>query len=79
MRYGVIKNEVCVNVIRARADFAASIGAIELPDDFGIGDIYIDGVWSHPGPPEPEPTAADDLEAIAVDHEYRLTLLELGL
>lgn len=28
---------------------------------------------------EPEPTAEEDLTAMAVDHEYRLTLMELGL
>lgn len=28
---------------------------------------------------EPEPTTEDDLLAMAVDHEYRLTLLELGV
>lgn len=27
----------------------------------------------------PEPSPTDDLEQIAIDHEYRLTLLELGL
>ena len=79
MKYAIVENGVCVNVIMARTDFAASIGAVELPDGYGIGDTYTDGVWSHPEPPEPEPTAADDLEAMAIDHEYRLTLLELGL
>lgn len=29
--------------------------------------------------PKPEPTAEDDANAMIVDHEYRLTLLELGL
>lgn len=29
--------------------------------------------------PEPEPTPQDDTDAMLVDHEYRLTLLELGL
>lgn len=29
--------------------------------------------------PEPEPTEEDDAAAMLVDHEYRLTLLELGL
>lgn len=29
--------------------------------------------------PERTPSAQDDLNAMAVDHEYRLTLLELGL
>lgn len=28
---------------------------------------------------KPEPTAEDDTNAMMVDHEYRLTLLELGL
>lgn len=55
-----------------------------LPD----GDItdyrYIDGecVYDPLPQPEPEPeepTAEEDLQAMAVDHEYRLTLLELGL
>lgn len=34
-----------------------------------------------PGPaPEPAaPTAQEDTDALLVDHEYRLTLLELGL
>ena len=30
-------------------------------------------------PPQPEPTAEEDTDAMLVDHEYRLTLLELGL
>ena len=32
-----------------------------------------------PAEPEPEPTAQEDAEAMLVDHEYRLTLLELGI
>ena len=36
------------------------------------------GVVPEPGP-EPEPSEADDLAAMTVDHEYRLTLLELGV
>lgn len=32
-----------------------------------------------PEPVEPEPTEEDDTSAMLVDHEYRLTLLELGL
>ena len=30
-------------------------------------------------PPKPEPTAEDDTDAMLIDHEYRLTLLELGV
>ena len=33
---------------------------------------------AHPAA-KPEPTEADDSAAMLVDHEYRLTLLELGL
>ena len=29
--------------------------------------------------PESEPTMEDDIDALLVDHEYRLTLLELGV
>lgn len=29
--------------------------------------------------PEPQPTAQEDNDAMLVDHEYRLTLLELGV
>ena len=29
--------------------------------------------------PEPEPAAEDDTDAMLIDHEYRLTLLELGV
>lgn len=32
-----------------------------------------------PEPEEPEPTQEEDSAAMLVDHEYRLTLLELGL
>ena len=41
---------------------------------------WIPGTIPEPEPePEPEPTAQDDNDAMLVDHEYRLTLLELGL
>ncbi len=35
-----------------------------------------------PAPAEPaaaEPTAQEDMDAMLIDHEYRLTLLELGV
>ena len=28
---------------------------------------------------QPQPTAQDDADAMLIDHEYRLTLLELGI
>lgn len=62
---------------------------MELPN-FPFGDVtaeIIDGVltvtsWTAgelPPEPEPEPSAEDDVELMLVDHEYRLTLLELGV
>ena len=60
-----------------------------VPDTFPFVDIEVDGnvvvamtagTMPEPEPePEPEPTAQDDIDAMLVDHEYRLTLLELGL
>ena len=32
-----------------------------------------------PEPITPEPTPQDDIDAMMIDHEYRLTLLELGV
>lgn len=34
---------------------------------------------SLPEPTAPEPTAQDDIDAMLVDHELRLTMLELGV
>ena len=41
--------------------------AIELPEPEPTPEI------------EPEPTAQDDTDMLLIDHEYRLTLLELGV
>lgn len=59
-------------------------GSIELPSE------KINGVWvetskfplvEHPQivPEEKKPTAQDDTDAMLIDHEYRLTMLELGV
>ena len=44
---------------------------------------YINGEYVYDPIPkveiEPEPTPQDDTDAMMVDHEYRLTLLELGI
>ena len=55
-----------------------------LPDGDVLDYRYVDGGYVHdplpvPEPQPAEPTAEEDLQAMAVDHEYRLTLLELGL
>ncbi len=64
MRYAVIKNNICVNVIVAEPDFVAEIGAVEIPDGFGIGDIYANSEWSKAPEPEPIPTAEERIEAL---------------
>lgn len=63
--------------------------SISIPNTFPFVDIEVeDGVVTamtagnvpEPEPePDPEPTAQDDTDAMLVDHEYRLTMLELGV
>lgn len=57
-----------------------------IVDAFPEGDLYEyryeAEVFIHdplPAAPDPGPTAQEDTDAMLVDHEYRLTLLELGL
>ena len=45
MRYAIITNGTVINVIESEEDFAKSIGAIKIPNDFGIGDKYVNGTW----------------------------------
>lgn len=64
-------------------------GDVVIPETFPFVDIVTDGqkvvsmtagVVPDPEPePDPEPNESDDLAAMTVDHEYHLTLLELGL
>lgn len=57
-------------------------GEVEVTEINGVMTVtkWTPGVMPEPEPePEPEPTAQDDTDAMIVDHEYRLTLLELGL
>lgn len=59
------------------------------PDDgkyyeshWGIVDGHITEVWEEkpiPPEPEPEPDPFLDLQEATIDHEYRITLLELGV
>jgi len=46
-----------------------------------VPDTAAREAWQASLPPEaePEPTEQEDASAMLVDHEYRLTLLELGL
>lgn len=60
-----------------------------IPDTFPFVDIEVEGqtvtamtagiVPEAEPMPALQPTAQDDTDAMMVDHEYRLTLLELGM
>lgn len=56
MIYAEIENGVCVNTVEADESFAQFMNLVELPEGFGIGDYYVDDVWSHdpPAPITPE-------------------------
>lgn len=56
-------------------------GEVEVKEVNGVMTVtkWTPGEIPEPEPVEPEPTEADDTAAMLVDHEYRLTLLELGL
>lgn len=67
-------------------EFAAKGMSIveEIPEGNIVNYKYINGEFIYdplpePKQPEREPTAQDDTDAMLVDHEYRLTMLELGL
>lgn len=60
---------------------------VPIPDTFPFVDLKVDGkivtaMTERDVPATAEqysPSARDDTDAMLVDHEYRLTLLELGL
>lgn len=71
-------------ILSATYEEYASPDAI-LVDKLPDGDIseylYVNGEYVHDPLPEPEivaePTPQEDTDAMLVDHEYRLTMLEL--
>ena len=72
MRYCIYKNDEIVNIIEASEAFCAAYCEEN-------GFTYKADPQPEPEPVEPEPTEEDDTAAMLVDHEYRLTMLELGL
>ena len=60
---------------------------VPCPEGYSLGDLYEDGTFQRADgtepfsipEPDPAPTLEEDLMAMAVDHEYRITLLELGV
>lgn len=94
MTYAVKKNDFIVNMIVAHSSQVEELGTAlgaELidPKKYGltIGDYWngtnwtrnVDGEQVVLEPVGDEPSEEDDTAAMLVDHEYRLTLLELGL
>ena len=53
MKYAIIENDIIANTIESEEKFAISIGAISLPDGFGIGDTYIKGEFIKKETPMP--------------------------
>ncbi len=59
MNYAIIEDGVVVNIIVLNDENAAEFpGAVKLGTQPAfIGDLYADGVFIHPNPPEPDPEA----------------------
>lgn len=67
-------------VIPAGMAIPATFPFVEMAARDGIVTKLTAGTVPDPEPePVAEPTEEEDLSAMAVDHEYRLMLLELGL
>lgn len=72
MNYCIVNDEnVIENIIVADETFAESIGAKPSYDGVTIGAAY--------NPPPPDPTWNEDVDAMLVDHELRLSMVELDL
>ena len=72
MNYCIVNNEnIIENIIVADKTFAESIRAKPSYDGATIGKAY--------NPPAPAPTWNEDVDAMLVDHELRLSMVELGL
>lgn len=72
MRYKIFKDGEVVNTIVADESFVDSYCAKN-------GYTYEEEILPEPEPAPSEPTEEEDTSAMLIDHEYRLTLLELGL
>lgn len=73
MKYALIENGVVVNVIAAQAEFAKTLGAIELQPGFGIGDLYQNGTYVRKEIPQEE---EEDPERYVPTIEERTAALE---
>ena len=73
MPYGIIENGQCVNAIEADESFVLSLGAIEIPEGYWIGDYY-DGEWHHEKPM----TETEILQAQVADLQNQLLTMMTG-
>lgn len=72
MDYLLIENGVIVNIIICEDDETVALfGAVPSYDGAAIGEAY--------NPPAPDPTWNEDVDAMLVDHELRLSMVELSL
>lgn len=86
---GAHKNQIIESNVVPPNGWAVIPDNIELPSTFPFVNLTIDengnitgvtaGVVPEPEPEETEPSEAEDAAALLIDHEYRLTLLELGI
>lgn len=72
MRFTILKDGELINTIVASEKFVKTYCE-------RCGYTYVASLLPEPEPVEPEPTPDDDRDAMLVDLEYRVTLLELGL
>lgn len=70
MNHLIVENGIITNIIVSDESFASEIGALPHYNGAEIGQPY--------SPPR-IPTAEEDRDAMLVDLEYRMTLLELGV
>ena len=84
---GAHRNQTTTSSAAIPAGWSGIPADMTIPETFPFVDLVVEGnqvvsmtsgVVPEPEP-EPEPSEADDLAAMTVDHEYRLTLLELGV
>lgn len=85
---GAHRNQSC-NLRDVPDGWAVIPESMDIPDTFPFVNITVEGqtvtsmtAGGVPDPepaPDPEPTAQEDTDAMLVEHEYRLTMLELGL
>lgn len=72
--YAVVPDDMVQDILETRG-----FCDITLNDDGTEVVSFVAREIPEPEPIEVEPTAEDDVDAMLVDHEYRLTLLELGV